>query len=300
MFRSPRFACGWSVCYVSDVRPGPYGHARGAAPTGTSDEIGDRLIQSVTGYDALPEGGVFGESSGPFTGAELAEFVGIEAADLPAGSAYARIFATPDGSGYAMAMGFDFGDPSGFLTGFRDATARRGRSFQLFPTDRAPLGDTIAYEVPSPGTDAPLAVTAFSSGPLVIVLVALDPDDSVAVLQGMTRDQVQITPPTAEIAPPTAGTTPATAETTNTPAPAETTSTDDSRSVAYRLGQVLGYLFVVGLLGGLPVWLLLRKPRRKRRDAHSTVESGLPAIEYESAVFTPPPTPEKPTSPPGS
>jgi hypothetical protein len=259
----------------------------GAALTGPGDEIGDRLIQSITGYDPLPEGGVLGESSGPLTPGDLTELVGIDPADLPTewDGGYHRMFATPRRDGYALAVGVDFTPASDVLAGFRDAATDAGREFQLFPDDRTALGDTVAYEITSPGTDATLATTAFASGSLTVVLGVTDPDDSIAVLQGMVRDQVEITPPTTE--------------TTDTAPSAETSITSNGRSVGYRLGQVLGSLFVFGLLFGLPAWLLLRQPRRKRRDAHSTVETDLHATEYRSGEFTPPPTPEKPTSPPG-
>jgi hypothetical protein len=259
-----------------------------AALTGTPDEIGDRLIQSIIGYEPLPEGGVLGDSSGPLTPGDLTELVGIDPADLPTDwdGGYLRMFATPRGDGYALAIGVDFAPAADVLAGFRDAATDAGQEFQLFPDDRTALGDTVAYEITSPGTDATLVTTAFASGSLTVVLGVADPDDSIAVLQEMARDQVEITPPATEAA--------------DTAPSAETSTTSDGRSVGYRLGQVLGSLFVFGLLFGLPAWLLLRQPHRKRRDAHSTVETDLHATECRSGEFTPPPpTPEKPPSPPG-
>ena len=163
--------------------------------------MADRLIQSVTGYTTLPEGDTFGESSGPVTVDELAEMVGMDPPTNPgwASPGYIRVFATPAGDGVAMAIGFEIGQAAEFVAGFRDG-AVGASEVPLFPGEPPPLGDMVAYEIAAQEIAPRTVLTAFASGSLSVMLGAGDPDDSVAVLRQMVRDQAALTPPTAHVA----------------------------------------------------------------------------------------------------
>ena len=150
--------------------PAVVGIAPAGAQEATPEDLAGRLIQSVAGYIALPEGDNFGATSGPATLEELAGIVGADLPDQAGGSetaAYIRVFATPTGNGVAMAMGVDIGigQAADFVTGFRDAAAAEASAMPLFPGEPPPLGDVVAYEVTDPGTSRRMVVTAMRAAP---------------------------------------------------------------------------------------------------------------------------------------
>ncbi len=286
--------------------------AQEAAP----EEIAARLVPSVAGYIALPEGDGVGVSSRQFT---LAELAGIVGADLPgpaSGStaAYMRVFATPTGNGVAMAMGFDIGigEAADFVAGFRDAGAAEASAMPLFPDDQPPLGDVVAYEVADPRTSRRTLVTAFASGSITVVRAARDPDASSTVLRQMVRDQAALTPPTALVADvaSAAPEAPRPDADVASAAPQAPRSGADEQTVASKSGRVAFVLVALGV----PGWLVVRAARRRRRpalaydDAASTVDHSarlkappLPPLDASSAPsWAPnaPPPPPPPLPPP--
>lgn len=255
------------------------------------DDVADRLIQSVTGYTTLPEGDTFGESSGPVTVEELAAVVGMEPPEQPGGPApgYIRMFATA-GDGVAMAIGFEIGQAAEFVAGFRDG-ALGANEVPLFPDEPPPLGDMVAYEITAPETAPRTVLTAFASGSLSVMLGAGDPDDSVAVLRQMVRDQAALTSPTAHVAE-------VGASARGTPR-ADT----DEETLAYRLGRTTGLVAVAGVA----VWLVIRDTRRRRRAAWATGQKAPtdgprpyppPSGSSSASPWAPPPPSPPPPSPP--
>jgi hypothetical protein len=274
---------------------GPLG-AVGVAPVGAqvaaTSDLADRLIPSVTGYTALPEGDTFGEASGPVTVEELAEMAGTEPPRQSGGSTagYARVFATPAGDGVAMAIAFEIDGSADFVAGFHDGAAG-AHDIPLFPGEPSPLGDLVAYETAASETAPPTVVTAFASGSLSVMLAAGDPVDSVTVLRQMVRDQAALTPPTP------------TAADVGAAAPDAPRSEADEDSSAYRLGRTMGPVVVVGAA----VWLVMRDTRRRRRAAEASAQTATtdgpggyppPSGAHSTSPWDSPP-PSPPPPPPG-
>jgi hypothetical protein len=247
----------------------------GVSPVGAQEaspeDIADRLVQSVAGYMALPEGDSGGMTSGPTTLDELAGIIGADISDPAVGSTagYMRVFATPAGDGTAIAVGIDTGgvrEAADFLTGFQDGTAGQASAMPLFPGEVAPLGAIVAYEVTDPGSSRRVAVTAIASDSIGVVLTVGDPNDSVAVLRQMVRDQADLTPPTRVVGD-VASVSP------DSPRP-----DGEEKTLAYKVGRVAGLLILVGIA----VWGV------------RAVRRGLPGPPSSSSTPPPPPPPERP------
>jgi hypothetical protein len=247
------------------------------APVGAQEapeDIADQLIQSVAGYVVAPGAGR------TITLEELGTIVGADLPDLAGGPAdgYMRLFSTPAGDGIAVALGFDLGagNAADFVAGFRDVTAERGDGVPLFPDAASPLGDVVAYDAEDATSSRHGSVTAFASDSLVVVLVAGDPGDSVAVLRRMAQDQVDLTPPTAAAASP-------------------------RENLAHKLGRITGFLVIVGV----PIWLIVRAARGRMHPVpvvteHSAAQGsdlyrarrpGIPLPPLEPRADAPPPPP---------
>jgi len=288
--------CAAGMLAATLTLPAVVGIAPAGAQEVTPEDLAGRLIQSVAGYRALPEGDNFGATSGPATLAELAGIVGADQPDQAGGSetaAYMRVFATPTGNGVAMAMGVDIGigQAADFVTGFRDAAAAEASAMPLFPGEPPPLGDVVAYEVTDPGTSRGMVVTAIASGSMAVMLGAGDPADSVAVLRQMVRDQAALTPPTA-VAVDVGSATPEAPTPGADVAPgasdARRSDADEAETVAHKLGRATFVLVVLGV----PAWLVVRAARRRRRPALASEHAASP-----SAPAAPPPPPRRPGIP---
>jgi hypothetical protein len=255
------------------------------APAGAEEapeDIADRLVQSVDGYVVAPE------ASRTITLEELGTIVGADLPDLAGRPAdgYMRFFSTPAGDGMAVALGFDLGagNAADFVAGFGDATADRDDGVPLFPDAASPLGDVVAYDEADATSSRHGSVTAFASDSLVVVLVAGDPGDSLAVLRQMAQAQVALTPPTAAAAGP-------------------------REDTAYKLGRLLA---LPVLVGGL-VWLIVRARRDPKHPAPAGQDQTaspagspyparrpgipLPPLEPRSEAPAPPPPPRRPGIP---
>jgi hypothetical protein len=195
----------------------------------------------VTGYSVTPEGTGSGNSR-TVTLEDLAAIAGVDLPDHAGGTAagYLRLFGRPTGDGVAAVMGFDLGagDASDFVAGFREAGEEQATSMPLFPEAASPSGDVVAYEVADPLSSRHTLVTAFASDSIVVVVLAADPVDSVAVLRQMAQDQAALTPPTS--------------------APAER-----PENMAYTLGRITGFVLILCV----PAWLIIRTARRRQSPA---------------------------------
>jgi len=231
----------------------------GASPVGAQvaspEDIGDRLVQSVAGYVALPKGANSGGiSSGPTTVGELFGILGAGLPDPAVGSAaaYVRVFRTPAGDGMAIAMGFDVGTggATDFVAGVHHGLAAEARAMPLFPSEQPPLGEAVAYELAEPGGSRRAVETVLASGSMGVILVVRDPDDNVAVLRQMVRDQAALTPPSRMVA---------------SSSPDARRAEGEAETVAYKLGRVAG----VVILLGVAAWLV-RAARRRTPSSPSS------------------------------
>jgi hypothetical protein len=251
----------------------------GVSPVGAQEaspeDIADRLVQSVAGYVALPEGDSGGMTSGPTTPDELAGIVGADISDPAVGSAagYMRVFATPAGDGTAIAVGIDTGGvrkAADFLTGIQHGAAAQASAMPLFPGEQPPLGKMVAYEVTDPGSSRRVVVTAIASNSIGVVLAVGDPNDNVAVLRQMVRDQAALTPPTRVVGD-VASASP------DSPRP-----DGEEKTLAYKVGRVAALLILVGIA----VWGV------------RAVRRGLPGSPSSSSwPSSPPPPPPPPPRP---
>ena len=257
------------------------------APVGAqeapSEDIADRLVQSVASYTVTPEGTGSGNSRA-VTLEDLAAIAGVDLPDHAGGTAagYLRLFAKPTGDGVAAVAGFDLGagDASDFVAGFREAGEEQATSVPLFPDAASPRGDMVAYEVADPASSLHALFTAFASDSLVVVLLSADPVDSVAVLRQMAQDQAALTPPTS--------------------APAE-----KPENMAYTLGRITGFVLILCV----PAWLIIRAVRHREPPGLAvpgqTAPPGsypypargpgipLPPLEPRSEAPPPPPLPPR-------
>jgi hypothetical protein len=167
---------------------------------------------------------------------------------------------------------------------FSDLADGSTDGYLRFPDAASPLGDVVAYDaVDRAGSRSGMA-TAFASDSMVVVLVAGDPSDSLAVLRRMAQDQVALTPPTAAASGP-------------------------REDTAYKLGRLLGLPALVGVV----VWLIVRARRDPKhpapagQDQTAAPASGLyparrpgiplPPLEPRSEAPAPPPPPRRPGIP---
>jgi hypothetical protein len=231
----------------------------GAAATDapTSDEIADRLISSVEGFEPAPEGGpVEDGNSGPVDVTELAALTGMTASGLPEDmEGYLRLFATPDGSSYAMALGVGTGDldPGRFVEGFEGAAAAAGRPIEL-PSSNPWLGAVDAYEVRrSDGVVLQTAILAVPDGAVILMLSGGQSTE--ATLAEMISEQAALTPPTPMDAPSDA-------------AGMEPGEATDDGSTARRAGRTLGRLAAVGAVITLVAYLITRGRRQPPPGPH--------------------------------
>jgi hypothetical protein len=215
--------------------------ARGGrvAPVGAqeapSEDIADRLVQSVASYTVTPEGTGSGNSRA-VTLEDLAAIAGVDLPDHAGGTGYLRLFAKPTGDGVAAVMGFDLGagDASDFVAGFRESGDEQATSMPLFPTPRhraatwSPTKSRIR-RAHSTRCSRPLPATRWWW-----CCSQQTPTTARAVLRQMAQDQAALTPPTS--------------------APAE-----KPENMAYALGRIAGFVLILCV----PAWLIIRAVRHR-------------------------------------